>query len=333
MQNERRSVMGRCLDNPCLQCCIRVVRWVPVVFIVAVLGWAYYAFVFQLCFFTVTNAAERALYLVIFHVLMFLFLFSYYRTVFTEIARPPPAFHLSVEVRRELESADDDAEFRQILERYVHLQQLPVTNRGYDGGIRFCTKCACVKPDRSHHCSVCGHCVLKFDHHCPWVNTCVNFGNYKYFVQFLGYALLFCLFGVLTLLQYFIDFWQGDSRVNSTPGRFHILFLFFVAAMFAISVSCLFFYHLYLTSRNQSTIESFRPPVFSWGPDKNGYNLGIKRNYAQVFGSSRLLWFLPVFSSLGDGVQYPINRRDSGDPQHSAEHYRHCSVHPGSEMV
>lgn len=49
--------------------------------------------------------------------------------------------------------------------------------------MRFCDRCQLVKPDRAHHCSVCGVCVLKFDHHCPWINNCVNFSNYKFFVS------------------------------------------------------------------------------------------------------------------------------------------------------
>jgi palmitoyltransferase ZDHHC3/7/25 len=31
---------------------------------------------------------------------------------------------------------------------------------------RFCEKCECIKPPRAHHCSTCGRCVNKMDHHC-----------------------------------------------------------------------------------------------------------------------------------------------------------------------
>lgn len=79
--------------------------------------------------------------------------------------------------------------------------------------IRYCDKCVQIKPDRCHHCSVCGVCVLKLDHHCPWVNNCVAFTNYKFFILFLGYALLYCLFIGATTIQYFIKFWKVSTSV------------------------------------------------------------------------------------------------------------------------
>src|SRR5689334_13255535 len=52
---------------------------------------------------------------------------------------------------------------------------LIVSNLTSMTGIRYCPKCECIKPDRAHHCSLCGHCVLKFDHHCPLVISCFSF--------------------------------------------------------------------------------------------------------------------------------------------------------------
>lgn len=48
------------------------------------------------------------------------------------------------------------------------------------------------KPERTHHCSVCKTCVLKFDHHCPWLNQCVGVGNERYFVLFMVWLSLGC---------------------------------------------------------------------------------------------------------------------------------------------
>lgn len=83
------------------------------------------------------------------------------------------------------------------------------------GAVRYCDKCLHVKPDRAHHCSVCGVCVLKMDHHCPWVNNCVNFTNYKYFILFLGYALLYCLYVGLTSLEFFVLFWRVSFNISN----------------------------------------------------------------------------------------------------------------------
>lgn len=37
-----------------------------------------------------------------------------------------------------------------------------------------------------------GRCVLKMDHHCPWINSCVGWGNHAHFTFFLFFATLGC---------------------------------------------------------------------------------------------------------------------------------------------
>ena len=285
-----------CLSHPVTVFCINCVRWVPVLFILAVIVWSYYAYVVELCLLTVEWPVEKALYLMGYHVALAMLLWSYYQTVFSDIGRPPAQFGVRGEAASALAACARPSDFRNVLDEFSRSAGLPVQMRSYDGAIRYCEKCVSVKPDRSHHCSVCGHCVLKFDHHCPWVNTCVNFRNYKFFIQFLGYALLYCAFIFLTDIKYFIWFWQVGVT-EGDGGKFHIMFMFFVAGMFAISVSTLFFYHLWLSAKNRTTIESFRDPVFTYGPDKNGFNLGWRENFREVFGLRPRLWFLPIFSA------------------------------------
>ena len=135
------------------------------------------------------------------------------------------------------------------------------------------------------------------DHHCPWVNNCVAFNNYKFFVLFLMYGLLYCLYVALTSLKYFLQvplsthmyvhisqysyycipinapefsqpllsrylikmlqFWR-DVGAGQGHGQFHILFLFFVSSMFSISLCSLLGYHIHLVLNNRTTLEAFR---------------------------------------------------------------------------
>ncbi|RXN24982.1 palmitoyltransferase ZDHHC15 [Labeo rohita] len=179
--------------------------------------------------------------------------------------------------------------------------------------IRFCDRCQVIKPDRCHHCSVCETCVLKMDHHCPWVNNCVGFSNYKFFLLFLSYSMIYCVFIASTVFQYFLKYWVGD--LPNGPAKFHVLFLLFVALMFFVSLLFLFGYHCWLVAKNRSTLEAFSAPVFQNGPDRNGFNVGLSRNLQQVFGEDKKLWFIPVFTSQGDGHYFPLRTlRESENP-------------------
>ncbi|CAG2055420.1 unnamed protein product [Timema podura] len=227
------------------------------------------------------------------------FCWAYWQTIFTQIGRVPAQFKMPKIDIDKLEQAETEDAQKQILERFA--QNLPVTNRTVQGGIRYCDKCQHVKPDRAHHCSVCGECVLKMDHHCPWVNNCVAFTNYKFFILFLGYALLYCVFIAATTLPYFVRFWKVGSELSGI-GRFHILFLFFVAVMFGVSLISLFCYHCYLVAKNRSTLEAFRAPIFRMGADKDGFSLGKYNNFQEVFGDNRSNLVPSSFQQLANAL-------------------------------
>ncbi|XP_063914910.1 palmitoyltransferase ZDHHC15B isoform X2 [Zophobas morio] len=285
--------------GPCFWC-LKAIKWIPVLFIVVIIAWSYYAYVGQLCLDTVKSTAKQIVYLIFYHMFFIMLCWSYWQTIFTEIGRVPLKYKIDDADFRTLTITESAEAQRQILENIS--RHLPNTNINIQGFPRFCDKCKIIKPDRTHHCSVCGECVLKMDHHCPWINNCVSFTNYKFFLLFLGYALCYCIYVALTSLPYFIDFWKGSLE---GPGRFHILFLFFVAIMFGVSLISLFCYHCYLVSENRTTLEAFRPPIFRTGPDKRGFSLGRYNNFQEVFGDNPKTWFIPVKTSLGDGHTFP----------------------------
>ncbi|XP_050189128.1 palmitoyltransferase ZDHHC20 isoform X4 [Myiozetetes cayanensis] len=320
-----------------LKCCQRVLAWVPVAFIALVVAWSYYAYVVELCvcmftfsqcslcslcsenycavyyeeeqgcafstqlMVTISSTAEKVVYLVVFHLSFVMFIWSYGKTIFTSPATPSNEFCLSKADKEQYEREERPESQQEILRRAA--KDLPIYTTTASRAIRYCDRCQLIKPDRCHHCSACDVCVLKMDHHCPWVNNCVGFSNYKFFLLFLMYSLLYCLFVAATVLQYFIKFWTNE--LPDTHAKFHVLFLFFVAAMFFISILSLFSYHCWLVGKNRSTIETFRAPTFRNGPDKNGFSLGCSKNLKEVFGDEKKYWLLPIFTSLGDGCNFP----------------------------
>lgn len=97
--------------------------------------------------------------------------------------------------------------------------------------LRRCAKCANnYKPDRAHHDSVTGRCIVKFDHFCPWVNNAVGALNHKFFCLFLWYTAATCITSlVLVVMRLWVcgkappipDGSSGSSSASSSKIDIH----------------------------------------------------------------------------------------------------------------
>ncbi|XDV47464.1 hypothetical protein PO909_017084 [Leuciscus waleckii] len=65
----------------------------------------------------------------------------------------------------------------------------------------WCTVCKVVRPPRAGHCRICGVCILRLDHHCVWINSCVGQANHLSFLLMLVFFLLTSLYGISLVLR------------------------------------------------------------------------------------------------------------------------------------
>lgn len=185
---------------------------------------------------------------------------------------------------------------------------------GHGARHRVCRTCRVPKPPRTHHCSVCKSCVMKMDHHCPWVNNCVGFYNYRYFLLFLFYLATGCGIVACTCM---IPLMTGNDLFRARNST--LLFVFILTCSILVALGLFLFWHTFLVLSNQTTIEFYcnrfdaAEARRAGKTFRNPYTLGSRANFEQVFGRKSFLacTFPSRAKPPGDGIDFPTHPREA----------------------
>lgn len=226
--------------------------------------------------------------------------------------------------------------------------RLPKALRGSDpadGGIstgavafrrdpRFCQDCGILPPVRALHCPFCDACVLKMDHHCPWVLGCVGYHNHPYFVLYL----LYCVVGTAYLSSVSIPALQDTSFMNalSESSRQDVWSVLIISAAAGVLLAAFGGFHAFLAATNQTSFECVensccvkksRKHSFNRCGIAQRYDVGLEKNLGDLFGVGwtgrwwRLLLPLRIVRA-GDGVTFSTRAPLEGSASDDSEQAR-----------
>ncbi|KAF8933626.1 hypothetical protein BGZ47_010783 [Haplosporangium gracile] len=310
-----------------------VITVLPALFYFVLIGVGYYVYVVTLCVRLLRDdrVALGAVLLVLYHITFFVMLWAYAMVVLTDPGRvtpelqPTPQLYVQEQqpqqrqqpalsqgqehgqeseqepAHSQTKAADSVSSLRSVgvlipgaqINRsgYIHVTEDPSAQ----SHPLWCSKCQHIKPERAHHCRVCKRCVLKMDHHCPWVLNCVGQDNYKFFVLFIFYTSVHCIFILVSLIPLYMrspdDTYTHQAQVVGMV----------IAGVFGFALVMFTITHARLILLNRTTIEDHSTPheegmlpcfrkgwTKSEGEVNQGnerlYDMGYRQNWEQCMG-------------------------------------------------
>ena len=162
---------------------------------------------------------------------------------------------------------------------------------GYIREYKICDTCYIVRPLRSTHCGICDNCIYRFDHHCPWIGTCVGKRNYPYFFIFLILLNLFQVYTaavctahivikILDIKNNIISDTKKKKDSILVGSVIMSLYLIIYVLLTMIFTTGLLFYHIRIVKNDMTTKEELKK--FFKNPFGNPYQRSTKSDFNSI---------------------------------------------------
>ena len=192
-----------------------------------------------------------------------------------------------------------------------------------DRMLRMCKSCLCVKPPRVHHCRQCNRCVVRMDHHCPWIGNCVGIYNQKKFLLFNSYVLYLCIFTIIDSVIVGVgDLMKSTCNTdnflcNEKWKQWLVIIAFGMAIVFALFTASMIYQQVNFIREQTSTIDkkqmssNAHKSLKSKIPPPKPLRSANSDRYEEVMGSGgclNLWWLLPVNRQNTFAVENELNQ-------------------------
>ncbi|EER10808.1 zinc finger protein DHHC domain containing protein, putative [Perkinsus marinus ATCC 50983] len=173
------------------------------------------------------------------------------------------------------------------------------------------------RPERAHHCSTCGQCILRHDRHDWLTGTCIGFRNHKFYLLFLFYGALASTVFLLSVAPHFfvrvvVASHVAGSATVATLALSLTAVRILEASILMVAFLALPYFYYNLTVQCSQICRNITTHEASYVAT-NPYDLGTRlANAAAVFGTDFgplfLYWLLPLDPCRpeSDGLFYPL---------------------------
>lgn len=171
------------------------------------------------------------------------------------------------------------------------------------------TKHGFLKPIHAHYSSNTERMVLDFDHYCHWLGNDIGIYNYRYFIQFVFWTFLNCLFvfcdtfNTITGCVLRHDYWSCTVVINH---KIIVIGLFFITFIIG-AMSLALLQDIYVTFNT------------GWGivdRKRNKPKMTDNNMWNVYFGSNKksfLYWILPLNNKMAIKYRFRNHQRKCGE--------------------